>query len=142
NRLALVNAHQEEDGKEDCRESHNASATKQNHRTCNGTGCRSSHPTDKCGYAGSFAILPKQTDGNNGEQVAGQKRSQSSNTGTGKSRHEKANKSHGNHHRPWSNHRNSHRVNKLVIGEPMMLLHHSTIEKGNDGKTASKHKSP
>jgi hypothetical protein len=41
----------------------------------------------------------------------------------------------------WGNHRNCYRVKKLAVGEPVVLLDDSSVEKRNDRKAAPEYES-
>src|SRR3989337_1396973 len=77
----------------------------------------------------------------NHEKIDRHENANGSKAGSEKTSHQAANESYGDHDRPRGDHRHGHRVEELAIIEPLVLLDHAPIEKGDDCQTAPENKS-
>ena len=87
----------------------------------------------------SVALKPGRRE--NHEEIDRHENPDGGKAGTEKTSNQIANKSYGDHDRPRSDHRHGHRVEKLAIIEPLVLLDDSPIEKGDDCQAAAEDKS-
>src|SRR5882672_3025893 len=78
--------------------------------------------------------------GEKGKKITRQKSCECSNRSAFKTRHQIANKSYGNYNWPRRDHGNCHCVQELLLIQPMVFFHDTTIQEWNNSESTAKYK--
>src|SRR3989454_6549349 len=89
-----------------------------------------------------FSVLVEVRRRNDGEQVAGQKGGKRGHGCTRKPGDEITDEAHRDDHGPRRDHRHRHRVDELALVQPVVLVHHASVEERHDRKAAAEHEGP
>src|SRR5262249_52776982 len=122
-----------------CPEIANGVPSKDDHGSGDGAGRCRRHSLDEganLSVVGKAQVRRPQQDH---EEIDGQKDAKTGGAGSWNSLYQVSDEPDGDHHWAWGDHSDRNSVEKLGIGEPMMLLNNTSVKKRNNGQAAAEH---
>ncbi len=96
----------------------------------------------KCQQVRTLAVFLEVRSRQDREQIARQKGTQRRYYRSCEAGDQVTNEADGDDNRTRGDQSDCHGVYKLALVQPLMVMHHATVEEGNDGETATKDKCP
>ena len=118
---------------DDCPLAKHESSSRDRSRCCGG------HAIDECLQARIVRKPAEVRRWNHDQQIAREENAECGERGSEWSTYQVANERHGDHHRAWSDHRNSHGIQELPLRQPLEVANNPAIEKRHDCEAASKY---
>src|SRR5258708_227328 len=94
---------------------------------------------DESDDPGPFSVLVEVRRRNEGEQVARQKGGKRGHGRARKTGDEIADEAHRDDHGPRRDHRHRDRVDELALAQPVVLVHHASVQERHDREAAAEH---